>query len=79
MQLPNHPCCFDGRERGRLQWRWPLCYYGHLMKTNVYIDGFNFYYGCFKGTLGTAHAHLKWVDLGLLAEALAPNCARLVG
>lgn len=49
------------------------------MKTNVYIDGFNFYYGCFKGTLGTAHAHLKWVDLGLLAEALAPNCARLVG
>lgn len=32
--------------------------------TNVYIDGFNFYYGCLKGT------DLKWLDLAALATRL---------
>jgi hypothetical protein len=43
------------------------------MKTNIYIDGFNFYYGCYKGAHGAAYAHLKWVDFALLATALVPD------
>jgi len=49
------------------------------MKTNVYIDGFNFYYGCF-GTWADpichefkAHGPHKWVDLRKLSETLFPN------
>ena len=34
---------------------------------NVYIDGFNLYYGALKRT------PYKWLDLGKLAEALLPN------
>lgn len=30
------------------------------LKTNVYIDGFNLYYGCVRGTLH------KWLDLAAL-------------
>ncbi|MHB1568659.1 MAG: NYN domain-containing protein [Solirubrobacteraceae bacterium] len=37
------------------------------MKTNVYIDGFNLYYGAVKGT-----AH-KWLDLGTLCARLFPK------
>lgn len=36
------------------------------MKTNIYIDGFNLYYGCLKGT-----TH-KWLDLKKLFEFLLP-------
>src|ERR1700733_656330 len=36
------------------------------MRTNVYIDGFNFYYGCLKGT-----PH-KWLDLAAFAHASFP-------
>lgn len=36
------------------------------MRTHVYIDGFNFYYGCLKGT------KYKWVDLVKLCDALLP-------
>lgn len=40
------------------------------MKTNVYFDGFNFYYGCFdKGRNRTE----KWADLRSLCGALFPN------
>jgi uncharacterized LabA/DUF88 family protein len=44
------------------------------MATNVFIDGFNFYYGCFKNRRDpTNHerAYLKWVDLRKLTEAYA--------
>lgn len=34
------------------------------LSTNLYVDGFNFYYGCVKGT-----AH-KWVDFRTLAHHL---------
>ena len=34
--------------------------------TNVYIDGFNFYYGSVKGTA------FKWLDLGELCKLLLP-------
>ena len=37
------------------------------MITNVYVDGFNLYYGCLKGT-----SH-KWLDLDVLCRTLLPN------
>ncbi len=37
------------------------------MKTNVYIDGFNFYYGAVKGT-----SH-KWLDFHMLSRKLFPK------
>ena len=36
------------------------------MSTNVYIDGFNLYYGCLKGT------PYKWLDPAALARRLLP-------
>ncbi|MDN5856282.1 MAG: NYN domain-containing protein, partial [Actinomycetia bacterium] len=36
------------------------------MRTNVYVDGFNLYYGCLKGT-----AH-RWLDLEALCRKLLP-------
>ena len=36
------------------------------MRTTVYVDGFNFYYGCCKGT------PYRWVNLQRLAEILLP-------
>ncbi len=36
------------------------------MKTNVYIDGFNLYYGCLKGT-----PH-RWLDLAAFCQASFP-------
>jgi hypothetical protein len=37
------------------------------LSTNVYIDAFNLYYGCLKGT------PYKWLDLGLLCRLLLPG------
>ena len=37
------------------------------MKTNVYIDGFNLYYGCLRKT------PYKWLDLGALVSRLLPK------
>ncbi|MFC6080895.1 NYN domain-containing protein [Sphaerisporangium aureirubrum] len=37
------------------------------MRTNVYIDGFNLYYGCLKG-----RQH-KWLDLDALCRKLLPS------
>ena len=37
------------------------------MKTNVYIDGFNFYYGSLKGT-----PH-RWLDLDLFCRLMLPT------
>ena len=37
------------------------------MKTNVYVDGFNLYYGCLKGT------PYKWLDLEALCKSLLPS------
>ena len=38
-----------------------------IIKTNVYIDGFNLYYGATKGT------PYKWLDLSQLCRQLLPN------
>src|SRR5215208_1072651 len=37
------------------------------MKTNVYIDGFNFYYGCIKNT------PFHWLDFAKMCQLLLPN------
>ena len=37
------------------------------MTTNVYIDGFNLYYGAMKGTSN------KWLDLEALCHRLLPS------
>ena len=37
------------------------------MKTNVYVDGFNLYYGCLKGT------SYRWLDLARLCQVLLPS------
>lgn len=39
---------------------------GNHLKTNVYIDGFNLYYGSLKGT------PYKWLDIGKLCRELLP-------
>lgn len=37
------------------------------MKTNVYVDAFNLYYGSVRGT------HLKWLDLAALCGMMLPR------
>ncbi len=37
------------------------------MKTNIYIDGFNLYYGCIKGT------PYKWLDVSKMCRLLLPK------
>lgn len=37
------------------------------MKTNIYIDGFNFYYGCIKGT------SYRWLNVGKMCRLLLPH------
>jgi uncharacterized LabA/DUF88 family protein len=37
------------------------------MATNVYVDAFNLYYGCLKGT------PYRWLDLGALSARLLPK------
>ncbi|GAA1287788.1 hypothetical protein GCM10009609_62870 [Pseudonocardia aurantiaca] len=37
------------------------------MRTNVYVDGFNLYYGCLKGT------PYRWLDLGALCDRMLPK------
>jgi hypothetical protein len=37
------------------------------VRANIYVDGFNLYYGALKGT------PFKWLDLGTLCRKLVPN------
>lgn len=37
------------------------------MKINIYIDGFNLYYGCLKDT------PYRWLDLNKMSQLLFPN------
>jgi len=46
-----------------------LCFLFKSMRTNIYIDGFNFYYLCVKGT------PYKWIDFkSLFSKLLGKNC-----
>lgn len=38
-----------------------------LVKTSIYVDGFNLYYGCVRGTC------YRWLDLGKLCRILLPR------
>jgi hypothetical protein len=38
-----------------------------MAKVNVYVDGFNLYYGAVKGS------PFKWLDLGALCHRMLPN------
>lgn len=37
-------------------------------RTAIYVDGFNLYYGCLKGT------PFKWLDIGRLCTLMLPGC-----
>src|ERR1700760_1849551 len=39
----------------------------HSLRTRVYVDGYNFYYGCLK------RSAFKWLDLRVLAEQILAN------
>ena len=58
------PCCFGGRARGRLSGG--LSFFGHQLIANVYVDGFNLYYGCLRGT------PYRWLNLADLCGRLFP-------
>jgi len=40
-----------------------------MAKSNVYVDGFNLYYGAVKGS------PFKWLDIGALCQRMLPNDA----
>jgi uncharacterized LabA/DUF88 family protein len=42
-------------------------------RTYVYIDGFNFYYGCFRRPGRTHWKKYKWLDLEKMCDALLPK------
>lgn len=44
-----------------------------LPKTNVYIDGFNFYYGCYKNRQHPADKAYKWLDISAFCQAALPG------
>jgi uncharacterized LabA/DUF88 family protein len=37
------------------------------VKTNIYVDGFNFYYGCIRGT------PFRWLDIAKMCHLLLPK------
>lgn len=41
-----------------------------LIRTNVYIDGFNLYYNLFRGLRNTENWAFKWLDLESLANSV---------
>lgn len=44
-----------------------------MLRTRIYIDGYNLYYGCLKGT------HLKWLDLlALFENGVLPSVTAVV-
>lgn len=57
----SQPCHFQTHSTGEGTLR---AYSPWTMVANVYIDGFNFYYGCMKGT------PYKWLDFRLLSQEL---------
>src|SRR6266704_296185 len=63
--LASLPGRFGGRVRGRLERAGPCFVFAlRVMKTWVYVDGLNLFYGCLKGT------PFKWLDLHRLSAQL---------
>lgn len=52
----NYPCSFDSGRGASWETLRPLLFLRVLMRTYIYIDGFNFYYGAVKNT------PYKWLD-----------------
>lgn len=44
-----------------------LAFFGLLVRTLIYVDGFNLYYGALKGT------PWKWLDLPALCKTILPE------
>ena len=65
--IVNTPCGFDRRVRGLFGG--PCFFWLELMRTFIYVDGFNLYYGELKGT------PWRWLDLpSLFSKVLPANC-----
>src|SRR5215211_2906147 len=43
------------------------------VKTNVYVDGFNFYYGCFQNRKHSQDRYHKWLDLAAFLQVALPR------
>ena len=64
-----NPKGFDRSVRGFLRGN-PAIFYKLMLRTRIYIDGFNLYYGALKGT------KYKWLDLeSLFCSILKPHCS----
>lgn len=62
------PCGFDRKARGLCKSEAPAFWGRALMRTYVYVDGFNLYYGALKRT------SFKWLDMvGLFEKVLRPH------
>jgi uncharacterized LabA/DUF88 family protein len=44
-----------------------------VVKTNVYVDGFNLYFGCFKNPIHPRDRQFKWLNLDALMSLALPN------
>lgn len=62
----NNPGSFGEGVRSRAE-RFGSCFSGGMMKTCVYVDAFNLYYGALKGT------PYKWLDLRALCAVMIPK------
>src|SRR5215211_2978722 len=43
------------------------------VKTNAYVDGFNFYYGCFQNHKHPQDRYCKWLDLAAFLRVALPR------
>lgn len=60
-----HPSCFGGWARSHL--RVASAFLGLKLRTNIYVDGFNLYYGALRKT------PYRWVNLEALFQLLLPR------
>lgn len=47
--------------------------YGGDVRANVYVDGFNLYYGCFQNQQYPQDKHYKWLDLAEFLRRALPH------
>ena len=67
LPVQNTPGSFGERVQGRFARAGPCFFFGGRMKTIVYVDAFNLYYGALKGT------PYKWLDPMALCRAMIPQ------
>ena len=69
----SYPIRLISQRTARLQ-RWSLCFFRiYILRTIVYIDGFNLYYGCLRNT------RYRWLDLEALHRLLLNADHNIVG